>query len=221
MFFANNFLFLPPLYQAQFQPLALWKPMLERQVLVQGKMVYSRASSLRRRVTLLPNTISTSQCRQGLWGGGGETEQRDRGVRVEKFSACSAAVYSDMDLETGHARAWCSLSWFYIILVPWLEVSKFPRAGLPEGWGLHHLNLVPRILIQTHCSSTSCILESALTETMSEEWWGGLHLSIFKTLSFSKSLTKFLSICQMGCCLIHEFLNKTKLIFKFSWIFVI
>ena len=39
-----------------------------------------------------------------------------------------------------------------------LEVSKSPGAGMPEAQRLYLLKLVPRILIQTCCLSTSSIL---------------------------------------------------------------
>ena len=41
---------------------------------------------------------------------------------------------------------------------------------MPESQILYLLKLVPRILVQT-----SCILKSALTETTSKGWWGGLQ----------------------------------------------
>ena len=70
---------------------------------------------------------------------------------------------------------WCASSWFShpgsAILAPQLKVSKFPGAGMLEGQNLYLLNLVPRILLQTCCSSLSHITESALTEIMSKEWW--------------------------------------------------
>ena len=58
------------------------------------------------------------------------------------------------------ASPWCShpgfpSSWLHIILAPWWKASKFPRHGIPEGWSLCLLKLVPRILIQTCCSSIS------------------------------------------------------------------
>ena len=39
-----------------------------------------------------------------------------------------------------------------------MKVSKSPRAGMPEGWGLYFLKLVPKILVQTCCSYISHIL---------------------------------------------------------------
>ena len=59
-----------------------------------------------------------------------------------------------------------------------MKVSKSPGAGAPEGQNLYFLKFVPGILIQTCCLSTSHILESALTETMSKGWWGGLQFPV-------------------------------------------
>lgn len=63
-------------------------------------------------------------------------------------------------LEMGHQMIWCASSWFlssrfYIFLILWLKVSNSPRAGMSEDRSLYLLQLVPRILTQTCCSSTS------------------------------------------------------------------
>ena len=47
---------------------------------------------------------------------------------------------------------------------------------------------IPGILIQTCCSSTCSVLESALMETMSEEWWGGVQ---FPTVTISHCYGNF------------------------------
>lgn len=72
-------------------------------------------------------------------------------------------VHSGNDLKTGQvmvwrASSWSSSSWFYIILVLQLKVNKSPRTGMTEGWHLHLLKLISRILMQTCCLFTSCIL---------------------------------------------------------------
>lgn len=41
-------------------------PMMEKQGPVRGKLIYSRASSLKRQWTEVAETIKTSQCQQGL-----------------------------------------------------------------------------------------------------------------------------------------------------------
>ena len=46
---------------------------------------------------------------------------------------------------------------------------------MPGGRGLCLLKLVPRILIQTGCSSTGYMFELSLIEKKSEERWGGLQ----------------------------------------------
>ena len=56
-----------------------------------------------------------------------------------------------------------------------MKVDKSPRAEMLEGWDLYLLKLFPRICIQTCYSSIRHILESALTETISKEWLGGLQ----------------------------------------------
>ena len=45
-------------------------------------------------------------------------------------------------------------------------------------WSLYLLKLGPRMLIQTCCPSTSCVLVRVSTETMSNEWWGGLQFPL-------------------------------------------
>ena len=62
----------------------------------------------------------------------------------------------------------CTSSWFshpgfttsqlHVILDPRLKVSKFPGAEVLEGQGLNLSKLVPWILIQTCCASTSYTL---------------------------------------------------------------
>ena len=54
-------------------------------------------------------------------------------------------------------------SWLHIILAPWMKVSKSPGARMPKGRSLYLLKLVPRILIQTCCSSISHILARVST----------------------------------------------------------
>ena len=56
-------------------------------------------------------------------------------------------------------------SWIHVILASQMKVSKPPvsstipsEVGMPEGWSLYLLKLVPRILVQTCYSSTSYIL---------------------------------------------------------------
>ena len=57
---------------------------------------------------------------------------------------------------------------------------------MPGGQSLYFFKLVPSILIQTHCSSTSYILVRVRTyRTMSKEWWGGLQ---FPTITPSISI---------------------------------
>ena len=45
-----------------------------------------------------------------------------------------------------------------VILAPQLQVSKCPGAGMPEVWSPYLLKLVPSILTQICCSSTSYML---------------------------------------------------------------
>ena len=78
------------------------------------------------------------------------TEQRSR-EGVDKFSTCRRA----RSILITQVTVWRASSWFVILASP-LKVSKPPGAGMPEGLSL--FKLVPRILAQTCCSSTSCIL---------------------------------------------------------------
>ena len=58
----------------------------------------------------------------------------------------------------GLGRPGFTSSGLYIILSPWSKVSKSPGAQMPEGRRMYLLKLVPRILIQPCCSSTSYVL---------------------------------------------------------------
>ena len=110
--------------------------------------------------------ISTSQWRQRFFerGKGNRTKRSRKGV--EKFFPCRQAQY----VPIRQVRIWCASSWFshpgstspqlHAILGPWLKVSKPLRAGMPERQSLYLLKLVPTILIQTCCLSSSYILVS-------------------------------------------------------------
>ena len=117
------------------------------------------------------------------------TEQGDQGGGLLKSSLC-ADGHSPFNqaskglvcviLDTRHPGYMSP--WIHVTLAPQLKASESPRTGMPEGQSLYLLKLVPRILIQTCCSCTSYLLESALTETMSKEWWVGYN---FPPLEFS------------------------------------
>ena len=49
-------------------------------------------------------------------------------------------------------------SWIDVILASWLKIGKSSGAGTPEGWSLYLLKLIPRIIVQTCCSSISYIV---------------------------------------------------------------
>ena len=146
-------------------------------VLLQGKTVYSRACSTRGWKTLIPKPISMSQRRQRfLSRGRGKAEQRDQGEGVEKFSTCNEQSILIKNLVTYQAMVLCASSWITGVLAPWLKVSKSPGAGMPEGWHLCLLKLVPRILTQTCCSSASCTLVRVRTyRNNATRVAGGLH----------------------------------------------
>ena len=74
-----------------------------------------------------------------------------------------------------------------VILASLLKVSKYPRAGMPEGRSLYLLKLVPRILTQTCCSSTSYILVSTYRNNVKRmvEWVTIPHYN-FPLLQFQR-----------------------------------
>ena len=86
------------------------------------------------------------------------TEQRDQGRGLQSSHVQTSTVHSDKACDSPVCIILVQSSWIRVILAPWLKVSKSPRTGMPGGWGLYLLKLVPKILIQTCCSSTSYIL---------------------------------------------------------------
>ena len=86
---------------------------------------------------------------------GGETEQRDQGGGgFEVLYVQTSTVHSNKASDSLVCIVLVSSSWLHAILDPW----KSLRAGMPEGQSVSYEQLVPRILTQTCCSSTSCIL---------------------------------------------------------------
>ena len=134
-----------------------------------------------------------------LSGGRGfykETGEQNRETKGEgcEFAMCSRA----QPVLTRQVIVLCAPSWFShpgftscwlpVVLAPRLKVSKPPGAGMLEGWSLSILKPVPRIPTKTCCSSTSHILEFALTETMSREWWGGLQFPTVRIFCCYRSI---------------------------------
>ena len=82
-----------------------------------------------------------------------KTEQRDQGRGVK------SPLYADKHspFQKGKWQSGVRHPGL-VIRAPQLKVCKSPRAVMPEGWSLYLLKLLPRILVQTCCSSTSHIL---------------------------------------------------------------
>ena len=86
-------------------------------------------------------------------------------------------------IPTRQVMVWCASSW---LSHPGSMVEGQQISQSWDAWRSESilLKLVPRILIRA-CSSISHISESALTETVSKEWWGGLQ---FPTVTFISNL---------------------------------
>ena len=96
------------------------------------------------------------------------------------------------------ASAHCGFTslWLHVILTPRVKVSKAPRAGIPEGWNLYLLKLVPRIPIQTCWLSTRYILVRVCTYRINCQKKGGwvtIPCYNFPLLQFHLFLSK------LGC----------------------
>ena len=77
----------------------------------------------------------------------------------------------------------------------WMEVGTSPGAGALQGRSLCLPTSVPRILKHdVHLQATRSS-ESALTETVSKEWWGG---SPFPTVTLRDHLIKTHTHTQVG-----------------------
>ena len=96
-------------------------------------------------------------------GGGNRTKRSREGI--EKFSTCRLV----QSFPIRQVMVWCASSWFchsgftscqlHVFPAPQSKVMKSPGSGIPEGWSLYLLKLVPRsLIIQTCCLSTSYIL---------------------------------------------------------------
>ena len=80
-------------------------------------------------------------------------------VGIEKFSTCKWT--QSIPVNDGPVCFFLAYSsCLHIILAPGSKVSTSPRARMPKGQSLYVLKLVPRILIQTCCLSTSDISQS-------------------------------------------------------------
>ena len=80
----------------------------------------------------------------------GRTKRSRHGV--VKFSTCRRA----QSIPIRQVMVRCASSWFSHS-GPWLKAIKSPGAGMPEGQSLCLVKLIPRILIQTCCLSTSYV----------------------------------------------------------------
>ena len=165
--------------RSQVLRLLLWKPILERQVLMEREVVYSDAGHLEDGGLLM----SQSPSPPGTGGGGFFWGRREQNKEIE--GGGWKVLYLQMnpvhsDRNSG-GRCVCVIPVqssrlhiirLSVILVPRLTLSKSPGAGRPEGWSSCLLKLVFGLLykhvVYLQAARRS---ESALTETMSEEWW--------------------------------------------------
>ena len=93
----------------------------------------------------------------------GEGNRTESKKGVAKFSTCRPARSALIRQVTVLCASSCLVIRLHSVLAPQLKVSKSSGAGMPEGWSLCFSKLLPRILIQTRCSSTSYILVRART----------------------------------------------------------
>ena len=97
----------------------------------------------------------------------------------------------------------CASSWF---IHPGGSVGKSPRARMLGGRGLYLLKLVPRILVQARCSSTSCILVRVSTYRNNVKrivrWPTIFHCYYFPLLQFST-----VTACQCFHMELHQFVD--------------
>ena len=149
--------------------LLLRKPILERQVLMQRKVVYFQVPATWKMGTQSPSPSPPLSGGRGFYKEGEENRTKRPRERVEKFSTCRRAqcilitqvmvqCASSWFSHPGSRHPGFTSAWFYISLTPSMQVSTSPWAGVPEGQTQCLLKLVPRILTRTCCFSTSYLL---------------------------------------------------------------
>ena len=118
--------------------------------------------------------------------GRGEQNKEIKGGGCKVLNLQTSTVHSDKASDGLVCIILVQSSWihvilFYFILTPWLKVSKSPGAGMPKGWSPYLLKLVPRILIQTCCSSTShTSVRISTYKNKAKEWWGGFNFPLLQ-----------------------------------------